>query len=65
MYKLKMYVHVCGTVQLALHMLPLKGCYEFFVPNSNWSPAKHSQLRHAQSRGTLTAGMLHASMHAY
>ena len=28
------------------------------------SPAKHSQPRHVQSRGTLTAGMPHASRHA-
>ena len=59
-----MYVHACGTVQLAPHMLPLKGCHKFFVPNSNLSPAKHSQLRHVQSWGTLTAGMLDASRHA-
>ena len=38
--------------------------HEFFVPNSNLSPAKHSQPRHVQSRGTLTAGMPHASRHA-
>ena len=49
---------------MAPHTLPLKGCYEFFVPNSDLSPAKHSQPRHVQSRGILTAGMPHASRHA-
>ena len=47
-----------------MYTLRLKGCHEFCVPNSNLSPAKHSQPRHVQSRGTLTAGMPHASRHA-